>query len=200
MLSSVRRQTLVWSSFAVLSIATAIPVEAQTEKVDERRVEEILHHAETRASSESNASFDYGDFPRAVQLQKFRYELRPWDGGLATDLIWMLGNVGDDGTALSYAIRYRRESVDDPDHSLPLAQLYWNWRMFSRIPELLEDDIKKDWPMHRNVFVILSNAYARMGYHKDVVRVLDVALKHFPGDEVFIRNRERSLARIDGRA
>ena len=37
-----------------------------------------------------------------------------------------------------------------------------------------------------------------MGFHKDVVRVLDIALKHYPGDEVFQRNRQKSLDLIGG--
>ncbi len=183
--------------FLVLLIA--VPALGQQEKVDERRVEEILQYVELRSRAECDVAFEaLGDYPRAIQLQKMRSEIRPWDGELATDLIWMLGNVDDEGGAIAYAIRYRMANPDDPDHGLAEAQVYWEYRMFSRIPRVLEDDIKKDWPMHRNVFVLLSNAYARMGFHKDVVRVLDIALQRFPGDEVFLRNKQRSEGLLKG--
>lgn len=181
----------------VLALA-AVPAVAQQETVDQSRINEILGYAEARARAESDVWFDQGDYPRVIQLQKMRFEQRPWDGELASDLTWMLGNIDQEGEALAYAMRYRETNVTDPDHSLPEAQIYWEFRMFARIPRILEEDIAKDWPMHRNVFVLLSNAYARMGFQKDVVRVLDIALKHFPGDEVFLRNRQRAESLLGG--
>ena len=178
----------------LLTLVLGLTVRAQ----DQERVDKILFYVNKRTTTEADASFDQGDYPRVIQLLKMEYEVRPWDGELATNLIWMLGNIEDDGAALAYAIRYRQDNPNDPDHGLPEATLYWGWRAFARIPAILEPDIDKDWDMHRNVFVLLSNAYDRMGFHKDVVRVLDIALKHYPGDEVFQRNRQKSLGLIGG--
>jgi hypothetical protein len=181
-------------SLCALACLPTLPAVAQ----DKSRVDEILFHAEQRADHESNASYEDGDYPRSIQLLKMRYEIRPWDGELATDLIWMLGNIEDYGGALLFSKRYKLDNPKDPDHGLPEATLYWTWRCFEKIPSVLEEDIKKDWTMHRNVFVILAGAYDRMGFYKDAARVLDVALKHFPGDEVFLRNKKKAESFLKG--
>ncbi len=182
------------SRLFVSALVIAIVVSAGAQ--DQRRVEEIMSHVETRASNEADATFAFGDYPKVVQSQKMRYGLRPWDGDLATDLIWMLGNIENDGEALFYAMKFRELNPDSPDRGYAEAQLYIEWKMYSRVPAMLEPDIALIPPPHRNSYTLLSAAYMRMGLFADVVRVLEVALKHYPDEAVFKLNRDRAAARI----
>ena len=183
--------------FALVALTTT-PVVAQDQEVDQRRVEEIMVYVDARADAETDGFFGLGDYPKAIQLQRIRYECRPWDGGLASDLVWMLGNVEYDAERLAVAIRFKNENPEDPDRGLFEAQAYWEWKMYARIPAVLEEDILQTPAPHRNVFSLLSNAYSRLGYDKDVVRVLDVALRAYPNDGAFVRNRARAIQRMGG--
>ncbi len=176
------------------TIVIAIVVSAGAQ--DQGRVDEIMSHAETRAANEADAVFALGDYPKIVQNQKVRYGIRPWDGDLATDLIWMLGNIENDGEALFYARKFRELNPDSPDRGYAEAQLYIEWKMYSRVPAMLEPDIALVPPPHRNSYTLLSAAYMRMGLYSDVIRVLDVALRHYPDEAVFKLNRDRAAARI----
>lgn len=184
-------------TLAVAALAGIVMV-AGAQDVDESRVQEILYHVESRAREESNTMFDQGNYPKAIQSQRMRYELRTWDEELATDLIWMYGNIRDSGSALAYAIRFRETNPKSPDRGYPEAQLYNEWRMFARVPRVLEPDILMQPPPHRNTFTLLSAAYMRMGFYQDVVRVLDIALKAYPEEPAFLRNRSRALELISG--
>jgi hypothetical protein len=181
-----------------LTATAAGPVVAQEKDPDTDRVLEILYFAEARAMEEADAAFSEGDYPRVIQQQRIRYELRPWDDNLVSELIWMLGNVAYEGERVALALRFVDEHPELADRALPAAEMFMQRRLLLRIPSLLEADILRDPPPHRNAYTILSSAYRRMGYDPDVVRVLDVALKHFPGDPVFLRNREAAEMRIRG--
>ncbi len=179
-----------------LAIAFVSAIVVQAGAQDEGRVNEILMHAENRASNEADAAFAYGEYPKVIQNQKVRLGLRPWDGELSTDLVWMLGNVENRGGALLVAMRFRELNPGSPDSGYAEAQLYNEWKLYSRVPSALEPDILKVPPPHRNSFTMLSAAYMRMGFYADVVRVLEIALRHYPEEAVFKLNRDRAAARI----
>jgi hypothetical protein len=181
-------------ALAVATLALVPPVRAQ----DRDRVSEILMHAETRASNEADSAFQLGDYPTIIQNQKIRFELAPWDFDLATNLVWMLGNDDNDGESLAYAKKFRLLNSSNPDKGFAEAELYTRWKMYARIPAVLEPDIKMVPPPHRNSFTLLSQAYIRMKLWEDAVRVLDVAIKHYPDEAIFVRNRARALEAIGG--
>jgi hypothetical protein len=182
----------------LVAVALGAVVVSAAAQVDERRVDEILRHVEERANQETEAVYELGDYPKVIQMQRMRAVLRPWDEDLSTDLIWMLGNIENDGEALVVAKQFRLANPMNPNRGYAEAQLYNEWRMFARIPRVLEPDITKEPPPHRNSYTLLSAAYTRLGFHADVVRVLDIALRHYPDDAVFRRNRDRAAERLGG--
>ncbi len=186
------KKTLLKAIAMALLLTVMVPAGAQ----DERRVNEILKYAEVRAKAEADAAFGLGEFPKAIHNQRMRIDIRPWDENLATDLIWMLGNIELDGEALVVAMQFREQNPADPDRGYPEAALYIEWKMYSRIPSVLEPDVLMVPPPHRNSYSALSAAYTRMGLYADVVRVLGIALKHYPDDAVFKRNRDRAAQQI----
>jgi hypothetical protein len=108
----------------------------------------------------------------------------------------MLGNIENDGDALYYAMKFRELNPESPDRGYAEAQLHIEWKMYSRVPAMLEPDIALVPPPHRNSYTLLSAAYMRMGLYSDVVRVLDIALGHYPDEAVFKLNRDRAAAKI----
>ena len=105
----------------------------------------------------------------------------------------MLGNVKYEGERLAVAKRFRLENPDNPDRGLPEAQVYWGYRMYFKIPPILEDDIMRDPPPHGNTFSMIGNAYSRLGFHEDALRVWNQYLKHDPDDPRFQMLRDREL-------
>jgi len=181
-----------------LTATAAGPVVAQEQEPDPDRVAEILYHTEVRATDEADVMFEDGDYPKVIQQMRIRYEIRPWDEKVASELIWMLGNVEYEGERVARAMKFIDDSPEIADRGLPAAQVFWQRQVFARIPGVLEPDIHRDPPPHRTVFTLLTAAYRRMGYDHDVIRVIDVALKHFPGDPALLRNREAAELRIRG--
>ena len=181
-----------------LTGTAAGPVVAQDKDPDPSRVAEILFYTEVRAIGEADVAFEEGDYPKIIQQQRIRYELRPWDEMLASDLIWMLGNIEYEGERVARALKFIEDSPELVDRGLPAAQVFWQRQMFARIPAVLEPDLNREPPPHRTVFTLLSSAYRRMGYDRDVIRVIDVALKHFPDDPALLRNRASAELRLRG--
>ena len=54
----------------LLVVATALALVAPVGAQDQNRVNEILMHAEARASNEADAAFELGDYPTIVQNQR----------------------------------------------------------------------------------------------------------------------------------
>ena len=172
----------------------------QEGKPDERRVAEIMAYVESRAANETNTWYqDVGDYPLAIQNLRFRLRLRPWDEEIGTNLIWMLGNIEYEGERLAVAMRYRKENPDNPDRGLAEAQVYFEYRMYFKVPPILEDDIMRDPPPHGNTFRMIGHSYSRLGFHEDALRVWNQYLEHDPDDPIFQMLRDREIAAL-GRA
>ena len=192
------RTTLRSVLASALIAAAAMPVVAQEGEPDEDRVKDIMWHVEDRAGAETEAWYNDGDYPRAIQNLRIRSRLRPWDDNITTDLIWMLGNVKYEGERLAVAMRFRKENPDNPDRGLPEAQVYFPKRIYFKIPPLLEDDIMSDPPPHGNTFRMIGHSYSRLGFHEDALRVWNQYLKHFPDDPRFQMLRDREIAALSG--
>ena len=193
------RTTLRNLLMSALMGAAAMPVVAQEGEPDEDRVAQIMQYVEVRASDETFSSYQNdGDYPRAVQNLRFRWRLRPWDEEISTDLIWMLGNIKYEGERLAVAMRFRKENPDNPDRGLPEAQVYFEYRMYFKIPPILEDDILRDPPPHGNTFRMIGHSYSRLGFHKDALRVWNQYLEHDPDDPIFQMLRDRELLALGG--
>ena len=176
-----------------------MPVIAQEGEPHERRVAQIMRYVESRADDETVGWYqDDGDYPRAIQNLRFRWRLRPWDEEISTDLIWMLGNIEYEGERLAVAMRYRKENPDNPDRGLPEAQVYFEFRMYFKIPSILEEDILRDPPPHGNTFRMIGHSYSRLGFHEDALRVWNQYLKHDQDDPIFLMLRDREIQALGG--
>ncbi|MCH8979527.1 MAG: hypothetical protein IH945_09850 [Armatimonadetes bacterium] len=188
-------RTTLRSLLTIALIGVAVmPVVAQEGEPDEDRIKEIMWYVEARAEAETVSWYrDDGDYPRAIQNLRYRWRLRPWDEEISTDLIWMLGNIKYEGERLAVAMRFRKENPDNPDRGLPEAQVYWEHKMYFKIPPILEEDILRDPRPHGNTFRMIGHSYSRLGFHEDALRVWNQYLKHDPDDPRFQMLRDREI-------
>lgn len=124
--------------------------------------------------------YDDGDFPRMIRLMEVMVSVYPNDYEMMTNLGYLLMSTERFDEMMVVYQRYRKENPNDPDCALPEAGFYFQQKMYSKIPPLLEPAISKR--AHANVFRLLGNAYKRMGMIKDAVRVWEIMVKRFPDD------------------
>lgn len=159
-------------------VAVAAVSMAQTPKT---RVGQIWGAATNRMIDQQDIWFEDGDYLPSIQVLKLEAEKWPADYDIWTNLGWMEENVEEWDQALATYVRYRRQNPKDPDAALPEADYFNRKRLFSKVPELLEPEIK--YPnCHRNNFVILARAYREMKMYADAVRVWKTLLKRSPND------------------
>lgn len=152
--------------------------------------------AHNRMEDMNDQWFKIGDYPRIVE--SLRYMNRMWqdDYETATNLGWMLGNVERYDEELATYVTYRSENPQDRDRSLPEADFYFRYHVWSKIPPLLEPDVARN--PHPNVFRLLAHAYERLNLLQDSRRVWNRYIALMPTDGAAKRNLERVEKKIRG--
>ncbi len=140
--------------------------------------------------------FKEGDYPRLIQLLRFRIEVYPNDYDLATDLGWMLQNVERRPDALEVYRRYAKLNPNDPDGPFPEANYYFQQKEYDKVPPLLEPTLSMK--PHPNSYRILAHAYERSGKLQDSKRVWELYLSRHPDDETAKNNLKRVIGKIGG--
>jgi tetratricopeptide (TPR) repeat protein len=182
---------------ALAHLCVGAAAQSDQSKADPARIKRIMSLAEARMSSQSDIWFNDGDYPRAVNLLRYRAALEPSNYDIHTDLGWMLENVERWSEALAVYVRFRKANPDQADAALPEANFYFLKKAYAKVPPLLEDAIKKK--PHPNVFRLLANSYERLGLLDDSVRVWDKYLSDHPNDGQAKVNRERVLKKKSGK-
>lgn len=140
--------------------------------------------------------FKEGDYPRLIQLLRFRIEVYPNDYDLATDLGWMLESVERKTDALEVYRRYAKLNPNDPDAPFPEANHYFKLKQYDKVPPLIEPSLDKR--PHPNSYRILAHSYERSGKLKDSKRVWELYLSRHPDDETAKNNLKRVVDKIGG--
>jgi tetratricopeptide (TPR) repeat protein len=183
-LASLGPLALLASSFAC---ATPLPR-------DSARLERIWQAADERMSTQGDAWFEEGDFPRVVKVLMFRIEFDPHDYEIATDLGWMLENVEKRDDALRVYVHYRQQNPGDPDGPFPEANFYYLKKQYDKVPPLLEPTLARN--PHSNSFRVLAHTYEKQGKLIDAIRVWEQLVKLHPDDltAVAILEKDRKKA------
>jgi tetratricopeptide (TPR) repeat protein len=175
----------------VLALTLAVAGAAQ-----DPREERIWAVAEAAIKRQYDHWFKIGDYPRAIQLLRARYELKPSDYEGATDLGWMLENVEAFDEALAVYVRFRIENPNDPDAPFPQANFFFRRRAFARVPGLIEPTLDKN--PHPNSYRILAHSFERMGLLRDSERIWSLYLARNPNDDAAKRNLARVRDKLGG--
>jgi tetratricopeptide (TPR) repeat protein len=175
----------------MLFALAALGATAMAADPDPARIDAIWSAARDRMLTQQDIWFDDGDFPACIQILKVEAERYPSDYDMWTNLGWMQENVEDWDSALATYIRYDRDNPQDPDAALPLAYYYFEKKLYSKLPELLEPSIKRK--CHPNNFRLLARAYEMQKMFSDSVRVWKVYLQRDPNDGAAKMN----LARVE---
>lgn len=168
----------------------------QTAPAAKSRLDRIWEAADTRMARQVDIWFKEGDYPRLIQLLRFRIEVYPHDYELATDLGWMLQNVERRPEALEVYRRYAKLNPEDPDGPFPEANYYFQQKEYAKVPPLIEPTLAK--MPHPNSYRILAHAYERTGKLQNSKRVWELYLSRHPGDEAAKNNLKRVLDKIGG--
>ncbi|HRF61099.1 MAG TPA: hypothetical protein PLH94_14445 [Fimbriimonadaceae bacterium] len=153
------------------------------------RLAVIWDAAEERMARQADAWFKDGDYPRVIQLLRFRGELYPDDEEANSDLGWMLENVEEEGEALKVYQTFRRRNPQNPDGPWLEASYRFRKKDYAPIPALLEPTIAKE--PHPNSYRTLAHAYERTSRLADSERIWVTYLARFPDDETAKANLRR---------
>lgn len=168
--------------FAALSIA------APNEDPDPR-LDAIWVAAESRMSDQIDQWFEVGDYPRCIQLLRVWYAFEPHDYDVATNLGYLLKSTEAYDEELAVYVKYRKENPEDPDGPFPEANFYFERKVYSKIPALLEPTLKRK--PHGNSYRRLAHAYERLGLLTDCVRIWTAFLAVSPKDGAAKSNLQR---------
>lgn len=157
------------------------------------RVDAILDIANSRMSTQIDVLFDDGDFPATISLLKLQAEMYPADYDVWTNLGWMQENVEMWDSALATYVRYKRQNPKDPDAALPEATFFYNRKLYTKVPPLLEETIKGK--CHANAYRILARSYEKQDMLTDAVRVYKALTVRDPSD----LTAKANLKRVEGK-
>lgn len=175
-------------AFALLVSACANCLAA---KQDSRRMAEIWDAVRTRLERQSDAWFDDGDYPRAVNSLRVMNTLWPNEYEVATDLGWLLFSTEELDEELAVYVRFRKDNSKDPDASWPEANFYFRKKLYGKVPPLLEPSVSMKKHPHPNSYRILAHSYERLGLLKDSKRIWEALLMLVPSDEPAKNNLRR---------
>ncbi len=140
--------------------------------------------------------FHEGDFPKVIQVLRFRYELHPDDWEAVSDLGWMLESTDRPEEALSMYVRYRKEYPARRDAAYSETEFYFRNKAYAKVPPLVEPELSKR--PHANMYRWLAHAYDKLGRFRDSIRVWDLLIGVDPSDQAAKNNRERVRKKLQG--
>jgi len=165
------------------------------------RVQRMYDAYEAQLRARLDQHFHDGEYQACIGILRVLVAQDPHDVQTTSDLVFMLGNVGLDGEALSTAISFRRAHAANPYAAQIEANYYVNptVKLYERIPAVLEPVVGES--RFLQTFVALGRAYEEMGLLKEALRVHHLRLERFPDDPSsnVVRNKIAQLeARIKG--
>ncbi len=165
-------------------------------KNNQDRVNQIWEMADSRASQIMDIWFKDGEFPKCIQILKFRAEIFPDNYEIYTDLGWMQENTEHYDEALATYVRFKKQNAQNPDAPYPEAQFYFIKKLYAKVPPLLEPTL--DAKPHPDSFRILAHSYERMGLLEDSKRIWTKYLSINPNDDAAKNNLTRVEKKMRG--
>lgn len=170
------------------------PIKAETnQKVDAARMQVIWNAFHDRLHVQSDVWFDDGEFPRVIQLLKVICAMMPGDYEQATNLGWMLENVERWSDALTVYVDFRKKNAQSSEAYYPEAKFYFDQKLYSKVPPLLEPTLSMPVKPHANTYRVLALAYERLGLLSNAKRIWNLLIERDPADGAAKVN----LARVD---
>ncbi|MER3413443.1 MAG: hypothetical protein C4340_07475 [Armatimonadota bacterium] len=165
------------------------------------RVQRMYNAYEAQLRVRLDQYFHDGEYQACVGILRVLVAQNPHDVQTTSDLVFMLGNVGLEGEALSTAIAFRKAHQTNPYAAQIEANYYISptVKLYDRIPGVLEPVVGES--RFLQTFVALGRAYEELGLLKEAIRVHRLRLERFPDDPSSnaIRNKVAQLeARIKG--
>jgi tetratricopeptide (TPR) repeat protein len=144
-------------------------------------MDRILISSVNRTGMQKDYLFDDGDFPRVINILRWQCDMLPTGYELWTDLIWMYGNVEDRENQLGTAIEFRTLNPKWAEAWYPEAEIHYLRRNFIRVIPLLETSTSLG-SAHENNYRLLAQAWRRLGFTREAIRVWEKMLEAYPND------------------
>lgn len=176
-----------------LSTAPKPPAATRSEP---SRMDRILLASLERTTMQKDYLFDDGDFPRVINILRWQCDMLPTGYELWTDLIWMYGNVEDRENQLGTAIEFRTLNPKWSEAWYPEAEIHYLRRNFIRVIPLLETSISLG-RAHENNYRLLAQAWRRLGFTKEAIRVWEKMLESYPNDVRAKTQLDRAKAELN---
>lgn len=177
-------------------ILTAEPKMPQ-EEASQDRLNEIWEHVDNRVITQLDVWFELGEFPLSASLLNVQYRYEPDNEDTMTNYGWMLENIEQIKEAREVYVEYIKGHPNDADAPFALAFSYSKERDYANVVKILEPTMTKT--PHPNSYRLLAKAYERLKRDKDAIRIWELQLKAFPGDQTVMMNIKRVKARMGGK-
>ena len=176
----------------VVGITTPPPLKAMM--ADEDRLDEIWDHVDNRVIRQLDVWFDTGEFPSSVSLLRVQYAYDPNDYETVTNLGWMMENTDLLEESRATYLGYLKAHPGNGDAAFPLGMSYYLKKEYEKaIPYLEASLANKPGP---NTYRVLAKSYERIKKYSDAIRIWELELKQFPGEDTAVANIKRVKAKI----
>jgi hypothetical protein len=137
-----------------------------------------------------------GEWESCVPILKMLRSMYPDDESVASDLVFMLKNNDRKDEALKEAIRYRNEHPKSVSAANDLALIYFQEKLYARIPPVLEPFVK----ISSNIesFTMLGRSYEELGLPGEALRIWSERAKRLPSDPISKKNVDRLRRQVGG--
>jgi tetratricopeptide (TPR) repeat protein len=160
------------------------------------RADRIYEMYDYQLADRADRAYHNGQYWEVISLLTLRHGVNPNDAGINGDLVYYLRSSGRYDLALTQAIKFRQSHQKDEFAALTEATIYSQYKLWDRIPGILEPVL----PLanHVNSFVMLMKSYEEIGLIKEAIRVVEARLRRFPDDRSAKQNYDRLTARLKG--
>jgi len=169
----------------VIAAIAALPFVA----VSQSRIEDMKAGYDHEMEVLIDRYYHSGDWEKVEKLLRTYAKQHPDDPDISNSLAWMLFNNGNEPASLVEGIRFVRENPTSDLGKIQLATQYFQRKLFSRVPPLLEPLVATT--KEPNVFVMLGRSYEVLGLLKSALRVHEARVKLFPDDAPAKKNLEK---------
>lgn len=181
------------SIFAIFIGIAILPALAQSPN----RITQMQDMLEAEIVLKIDQAFHDGRFGDCLDALYSQLSLHPTDSDVQGQIIFMWRNVTFESKAISEATRFRLESPMNPMIAFNEGTLYQVKKLFSRIPPILEPCFMNATTVQP--FILLADAYEKLGLIGEALRVCKVLRERFPADPSGRRQLQRLQNKMDGK-
>jgi predicted Zn-dependent protease len=176
----------------IIAVVVAMPLIA----APQARIDDMKAGYDREMEALIDRYYHSGDWERVEKLLRSYSKQHPEDAEISNVLAWMLFNNGNEPASLIEGMRFVRDNPNSEAGKIQLAQQFFQRKLYSRVPPLLEPLVGKTKEL--NAYVMLGRSYEVLGLLKSALRVHEARMKLFPDDAQGKKNLEKLKEMLGG--